>query len=321
MAADRILSQQEIDTVFARLRGGQGRAATQPVVVPYDFRRPDAIPKEQLRAIHLLHENFARSVASSLSAYLRAYVMANLVAVEQLSYAEFASSLPSPTVLITLRLSPIEGTAVLELDPSLVFPILEMMLGGGAISSPPLEREITEIEKHILESVVRILRQELHEAWRPIAELSFEVVGYETEPQLLQVLGPHEAVVAISMEVKVGEHAGMLNLGIPSVAIKMLRQRFSQQWSLRRVGGGQSEQERVFQLIQGAQFTVEARLLGSKLQLGTLLGLKPGDVVVFDHPIQRPVRLLINGRERFEAQVCTDGRKRWVRLGQLILPE
>ena len=66
-------------------------------VQAYDFRRPDRIAKDQLRAIHLLHENFARSLASSLSAYLRAYVAVNLVSVEQLSFMEFAGCLPSPT--------------------------------------------------------------------------------------------------------------------------------------------------------------------------------------------------------------------------------
>ena len=98
---------------------------------PYDFRRPDRIAKDQLRAIHLLHENFARSLASSLSAYLRAYVAVNLVSVEQLSFMEFTQCLPSPTSMIVLGMKPFDGNAVLEINPSLVFPILEMLLGGS----------------------------------------------------------------------------------------------------------------------------------------------------------------------------------------------
>src|ERR1700679_2603153 len=125
---DRVLSQEEIDDVFRNLRDTPIDEDPALRAEPYDFRRPDRIAKDQLRAIHQLHENFARSLASSLSAYLRAYVAVNLVSVEQLSFTEFTQCLPSPTSLIALGMKPFDGNAVLELNPSLAFPILEMLL-------------------------------------------------------------------------------------------------------------------------------------------------------------------------------------------------
>ena len=98
--------------------------------VPFDFRRPDRIAKSQLHAIHQLHDNFVRNLVSSLSAYLRSYLIINLVSVEQLSYSEFLECLPSPTCLASLGLKPYDGNAVLELNSSLIFPILEILLGG-----------------------------------------------------------------------------------------------------------------------------------------------------------------------------------------------
>src|SRR5580704_14874990 len=96
----RALSQDEIDRVFRNRQDQEDEAANKAVA--YDFRRPDRIAKDQLRSIHLLHENFARSLASSLSGYLRAYVIVNLVSVEQLSFMEFSQCLPSPTCLVSL---------------------------------------------------------------------------------------------------------------------------------------------------------------------------------------------------------------------------
>src|ERR1700747_977621 len=98
----RLLSQDEIDQVF-RTRQEKDDNADRKAAA-YDFRRPDRIAKDQLRSIHLLHDNFARNLASSLSGYLRAYVVVNLVSVEQLSFAEFTQCLPSPTVLVALGL-------------------------------------------------------------------------------------------------------------------------------------------------------------------------------------------------------------------------
>src|SRR5512140_1107526 len=141
MASDRLLSQEEIDSVFRNVQGPRDDDPAKRAQ-PYDFRRPDRIAKDQLRAIHLLHDNFARNLASSLSAYLRAYVIVNLVSVEQLAFSEVSQCLPSPTCLVALGLKPFDGNAVMELNPSLVFPVLEMLLGGTGKGSA-IARETT----------------------------------------------------------------------------------------------------------------------------------------------------------------------------------
>src|SRR5580693_6314571 len=125
--------------------------------VRFDFRRPDRIPKSQVRAIHLLHDTFVRNLVSSLSAYLRSYLTVNLVSVEQLSYAEFLDGLPSPTCIVALGLSPYYCNGVLELNPALVFPMLEMLLGGTEKGSGNIQRDITEIEQKLLDGLFRII--------------------------------------------------------------------------------------------------------------------------------------------------------------------
>jgi len=321
VALDRVLSQEEIDNVFRNLRAGGQDDDPAKKAQPYDFRRPDRIPKDQLRAIHLLHENFARSLASSLSAYLRAYVIVNLVSVEQLSFMEFSQCLPSPTVMISLGMKPYDGNAVLEMNPSLVFPILEMVLGGTGSSQGQISREVTEIEQHILDGMIRIVLHDLREAWRAVTELAFSVEGRETEPQLLQILAPNEAVVAVSMEVRIGDNVGMINLGVPSIIIKMLRQKFDQQWSLRKTDSTEDEQGRVLKLIQASKLHLDGRLEGPTICVQDMLKLSVGDVIAFDHPVDRPLQLEINGKRRFWGRVVSNGRKRAFLLDELILPE
>src|SRR6266705_6826429 len=169
--ADRVLSQEEIDSVFKQLKTGAANDDSGKKAQVYDFRRPDRIAKDQLRAIHLLHENFARGLASSLSAYLRAYVAVNLISVEQLSFIEFSQCLPSPTCLVSLGMKPNEGNAVLEINPSLVFPILEMLLGGSGKAPNKITREVTEIEQSILEGLIRIILQDLRTSWHAVTTM------------------------------------------------------------------------------------------------------------------------------------------------------
>ena len=315
--ADRVLSQQEIDNVFKKVHDdGDDDPAKNAQI--YDFRRPDRIAKDQLRAIHLLHDNFARNLASSLSAYLRAYVAVNLVSVEQVSFVEFTQILPSPTCLIALGLKPYDGNAALEINPSLVFPILEMLLGGTGKLGAKMEREITEIEQSILEGLLRIILNDLRSAWGAVAAIQFSIEAHETEPQLLQILAPNEAVVAISMEVRIGESSGMMNIGIPSIIVKMLRQKFDQQWSVRKTQATEDEHARVLRLIRPSLVRLDARLQGPKLGVQALLDMQDGDVLVFDYPTERPLDIAVNGRLKYQGEVVVTGRKRAFQIQQKV---
>lgn len=314
-ANDRVLSQDEIDGVFRRLAEEQAKTEDDDPgrrAQPYDFRRPDRIAKDQLRSIHLLHENFARSLASSLSAYLRAYVMVNLVSVEQLSFLEFSQCLPSPSCIIAMGMRPYDGNGVLEINPTLVFPILEMLLGGSGkpTASSRVTREITEIEQSIVEVVVRIILHDLRESWRQVTNVSFSIESHETEPSLLQFMAPNEAVVAISLEIRIGETTGMMNIGIPSIIIKMLRQKFDQGWSNRRTEASELDQRRVLRLVKPSHLQIDARLQGPTLKIQDLLSLEEGDVLAFDFSTEKPLNLLVNGRLKFQGQVAAKGKKK-----------
>ncbi|MGA3202206.1 MAG: flagellar motor switch protein FliM [Bryobacteraceae bacterium] len=321
MAQDRVLSQEEIDNVFKKLREGTVDDDLGKKAVVYDFRRPDRIAKDQLRAIHLLNENFARALASSLSGYLRAYVAVNLVSVEQLSFMEFTQCLPSPTCMISLGMRPFDGNAVIEINPTLVFPILEMLLGGSGKVPTKINREITEIEQSIMEGLLRIVLHDLRAAWHAVTTIDFAIESFETEPQLLQILAPNEAVVAISMEVRIGDTAGMMNIGIPSIIVKMLRQKFDQQWSVRKTRATEEERARVLRLIRPATIHLDARLERQKLGVETLLALKEGDVLAFDHPVERPLDITVNGRLKYQGEVVSAGRKRGFQIQELVLDE
>lgn len=310
---NRELSQQEIDAVFSNITE---RKRDTPAV-SFDFRRPDRIPKSQVRAIHLLHDTFVRNLVSSLSAYLRSYLTVNLVSVEQLSYAEFLDGLPSPTCIVSLGLSPYDGNAVLELNPSLVFPILEMLLGGTGKTSTTIQREITEIEQKLLDGLFRIILHDLREAWKGVTAVDFTIESMETEPQLLHLLAPNEAVVAVGVEVRIGETVGMMNIAMPSIVIKMMRQKFDQQWSVRKTHASVAEQLRILALLREANLTLEARLEGPTLAVRDLLELTEGHLLTFDYPVERPVELLVNDTHRFSAQVVGTGRKRACLVDQI----
>jgi len=303
----RQLTQEEIDECFNGDKNG-GSSSYQPDAF-FDFRRLDKLAKSQLNSIHLLHEQFVRSMSASLSVYLRSYVSGNLICVEQTTFGDFADALPSPTCLVHLSMKPYDGCAVIEINQPLLSPILDLVLGGNGKMKSELKRDITELEESILGGLFRIIANDLAETWRPIAAIEFAVEKVETKPQLSRRLDRAEGVVAIAMEMHIGDLVGMFNLAIPSLALKTMRHKFEQQRTIQV-----SQRPEINSAIKNKiarELMIELACEGqaSRIRLSDFLRLKPGDVIDLGMSVDEPLDVVIGGKRKFKCELASLGRR------------
>ena len=202
----------------------------------------DRIPKSQLQTIHLLYENLVRSLTASLASYLQSDLSGHLVSVEQIPYATFLDGLPPQTCMVSLNLLPYGDNAVLEINPSLIFPALQLLLGGKETSGSVLNRDLTEMERFLLSNLFLLIARDLEQAWKGVDDVEFKVASPETNWQQMRPLGPTDAVVAIGMEFKIGESTGMINLAMPSITLKTMIRKFDQQRSMGQPEGSETDQ-------------------------------------------------------------------------------
>ena len=292
------LSQQEIDSFFNAATGAS--PTIDAGAAPFDFRRLDRIPKSQVSAIHFLHEAFVRSLSSSLTVYLRSYVSGSLISVEQLPYSDFAEALPTPTCMVYLRMDPYEGHALIEVSPTLIAPILDLVLGGNGKVTTVLDREITEVEKNLLEGFFQIVTHDLRETWKPVVAVTFATSAIETSVQLSGRFVPTEAVVAVAMEMRIGESTGMVNLAIPSLTLKTMGQKFDQQWASHKSENPAAELAIKRKLARSLQVTVECQHSGATISLKDLLNLAVGDILTLRPGLDETVDVLVNGKPKFK---------------------
>lgn len=310
------LSQEDIDALFQSQSGNGSTASRMALAQRYDFRRSDRIPKEQIRALRAVHDTFARSLASSLSAYLRTYVTVNLISVEQLSFRGLMACLPSPTCLSVLNVLPFDGIAILEINPGLAFPMIEMLLGGGKLKPLVVQREMTTIEQQILNSLLVLILQNLALSWQSVATVEFQLDSHETEPGLVHVLPPNEAVVCIATEIQIGETTGMMNIGMPSSIVKLLRQKFDQQWTPRRSNATDDEIQRTLAHVGPAGLDIDVRIEGSAVRFMDLIDLNEGDILQFDQRTTDTVSVRVNRCSKWQGRVTLAGGRRAVTLEQ-----
>lgn len=298
----KILSQDEIDALLgsaATLQVSPGDLPMGPskAYFTYNFRRPDRVSKEQIRSLHFMHDRWARNVAQSLSAYLRAVTDISIVSVEQFNYSEFLMSLPDPTAFYAVSLHPFDGMAALELGPSVAFTMIDRMLGGNGSTLAP-NRGLTEIEQNVIDAVVRLLLENLTELWKQVGGLQFAIHARETRPQMLQISAPNEIFTLLVFDVRVGDARGMLNLALPATVIEGLGSTFSQGWARHRKEQSEVDRTRLTENLGRVPMTV-AGLLESSLLAGDLLLLQPGDVIALNRGVSEPIDLKVNGSSKF----------------------
>ena len=301
-----ILTQNEIDALLQALSSGAIDAESAKTedqskkIRPYDFRRPSKFAKDQIRTIVMIHENFSRLLSSSLSAYLRAMVQSEVASVDQLTYDEFIKSLQNPTVINVLSLEPLEGSMVFEFAPNLAFGFIDRLLGGkGAYDG--IIRELTEIEQMVTKRVVMRMANSIKEAWSNVVEIEPEYQGMETNPMFTQVIPPTEMVILVTLDVKIAEISGLMNVCYPFILLEPLLNRLSSQYWFASSKKSFTD-EAVTTLkrrLTEAVLPVEVELGKATVSVREMLSLGVGDVIKLDQSIKEPLIVKVGKEEKY----------------------
>jgi len=323
-----ILSQSEIDALLSALSSGEvtpDKLEEEQVrtVKVYDFKHPDRFSKDQTRTLQMLHDHFSRLLATSMSAFLRTIVEVSLVSVDQLSYNEFIRSIANPTCVSLLKMTPLEGSALLEISPSLGFTIVDRLMGGAG-KEMKKNREMTEIELTLLKRVIDRVCEGLRESWRTVVPIEPELETLETNPQMfLQLYLPTEMVILMTFEVKIGEHAGSTSLCIPYVVLEPVVQKLtSRSWfSATRKGVAEESRSILEKRIAQVGLPLRATLGVARLSVQEILDLRPGDVIPLSTRVRGEVPVYVGEHPRFWAKPGMKESHRAVQIRAVILQE
>lgn len=306
-----ILSQEEVDLLLNAVAEGNVASAKETrekkesaaQLSTYDFRRPERVSKEQLKGLQSLFEAFAREVSIVFPPFLRTVVRIDLTSIDQLTYDEFILSVARPTALSVINMAPLEGTAVLELSPTMVFPIVDRVLGGKGVALPE-PRELTEIEDRIIQRIVMMMLDSLRRAWEQLIEFDLSVQQQENDPLIVQIVAGSEMVILVGYEVHIGETVGTMNFCVPLMVLNPILDQISQQAHFsRRVSEETARTTRnaITRSLMRSPLPVEALLGRARLTVQDLTRLQAGDVILLDSAPRTPLSVTVGGVERFKA--------------------
>jgi flagellar motor switch protein FliM len=310
---EKMLKQDEIDALFEAARTSIPEASRPEVrarVVPYNFSSAGQISNDQLRAISMLNDLFARNLTHNLAAWLRTRFQVNLVSAEQIQFNEFVLRIPEISYVAAVRLEPLGALSVLQLDLALAPPVIDLLLGGDGRDGPL--RELTDIEESILGSVVEIICRELTVAWQPVG-LSFNFERRQMQTQVARIMSVAEKTLCLSFEIRMPHSAGLLNLAFPAVVANTILRRLTSDWSRRR-RHGREVRERMEATAQRIRFGGSLQLPTVRLAASEIESLKPGKVLRLGIPANTAPEWRVGGQPLTQAQAIHQGPHRAARI-------
>lgn len=278
-----VLSQQEIDALLSALNSGEIQASDvnikQEKVKVYDFKRAMRYSKEQLRSITRIHENFTRLLTSYLSAQLRTFVQIEIDLVDQVTYHEFISSIPSKTILNVFGVKPMDGKMVLEVNPQVAYAVIERLLGGQGDPSAR-NGSLTEIETVLIQKMFARAFDMYNEVWKNIENIKAKWEAIESNPQFIQIASQNDTVIVIVLRTTIGEVTGTMTLCLPHLIVEPTLPKLStQQWLSTMAKTNVPQQDKLKQNLDTVTVPLIAELGRATLPVSELLNLQIGDVI------------------------------------------
>ena len=304
----KIMEQDEIDALFETAGGSREpeHEIREGQAIPYNFATSGQISAEQLRAISMLNDLFARNLTHNLAAWLRTRFQVNLVSAEQIPFSEFLLRIPEINYVASVRLDPLGALAVTQLDLALAPPIIDLLLGGEGKEGSL--RELTDIEESILGSVLDMICRELTAAWQPVG-LSFNFERRQMQTQIARLIPVNEKTLCLSFEIRMPHSSGLLNLAFPAVVSNTILRRLTSEWARRRRHAPETR-ARMAELLRGVRLGGALQLASVRIPASVVESLQNGMLLSLSRTPRDPAEWWIGGQRIALAELTRMGERR-----------
>ena len=322
-----ILSQSEIDNLLKQLSDGdldvdQIQGEDEKQVKNYDFSRPTKFSKEHLRTLEIIFEHYSRLVSTNLPVYLRKNVQVSVASSETVTFSEFSNALSNPAVLGIINFAPLIGNIIIEIATNLCYAMLDRMLGG---SGQPLEksREFSDIELTILQKLLVMFTQLLREPWKNVVDISPVLSRLETNPQFAQVIAPSDMIAIVTLNMKIGDVEGMLNICLPFFTLEDVMDKLNTKYWFSTMQENHDEhyEEYIESMIRRVDVPIKAVLGKSTISVSDFLNLQVGDCIRLDSRVDTDMEVYVGNIKKFTALPGTEKDSYAVQITSVIREE
>lgn len=322
-----VLSQNEIDNLLQALSSGEldvedMKESAEKQVKNYDFKRPAKFSKEHLRTLEIIFEHYGRLLSTNLPVYLRKNVQISVASSETVTFSEFTNALSNPVILGVINFNPLPGNIVIELQTNLGYAMIDRMLGGAG---QPLDknRDFSEIELSILDKIMVMCMTLMREPWKNVVDLDPFMERIESNPQFAQIIAPNEMIAIVTLNVKIGDVEGFMNVCLPFITLENIMDKLNTKYwfSTMQEVSDETYQEYIEAMIKRVDIPLKAVLGKSVISVMDFSTLQVGDIIRLDNRVDDELEVYVGNLKKFTALPGVNKENYAVRITSVIREE
>lgn len=300
---NKLLSHNEIDLLLGALSSESASSASGDGwdAIPYNLANRERIVRGRIPTLERIHERFSRLFRQTLSLHMRKFIDVNVRSTEILTYQEAIRRISRPASVNVFHLAPLRGVALLVFEQSLVGTLIDILFGGpGNPKGQVNKREFTSIEMRMIQKITLSALENLQEAWVPIAPLKAKLVRTESNPELVNTAPPNETMLMATFDVEIRKVPLTLSLLFPYSMYDPIRTRLNAGYQSENTETSQQAQDRLRKAIIKTPVELSVDLGKTQLSLKNFLDLSVGDVIPLGTDTESPLKIRVEGVEKFE---------------------
>lgn len=203
-----VLTNEELDVLAQAADPTDARALESP---------PSSSPiadEDDCRRLSEIHEGYAKVLVEIFTKMGQRDVRCRLREAMPGTFGQFVFGQTVPTCCALMRAKPSRGEWLLAVQPSVLYPLIDGLLGVKA-SEPPPERPMTEIESTVAEWIIREIVESYTQVLQPNSALQLDVERLEHNAQRLRTKPGGERVFLVTYDVQCRADYGRLTLCLP----------------------------------------------------------------------------------------------------------
>ncbi|MGD8991743.1 MAG: flagellar motor switch protein FliM [Desulfobacterales bacterium] len=279
--SNQILTQDEIDALLSAMERGdvdlEQDTEEDLNASPYNLTSQDVILRDQFSALEEVYDKFVRITQNTLLSSMQQSIFIEFVSTEMIKYQEFIGGFSSPTSFNLFSMKPLIGNALLAIEPSLVFALIDCFFGGDGKPSTQV-RDFTQIEQRMIKKFALDLLGRFEESWSMVYPVKIDLKKIETKPEFVQLVPPGDVMLVIVLALKGEEFAGNFHLAIPYLMLEPIKEKLSPKY-LRDKEMTQTWGPQLKELLKGTYVTIIAELGRTQQTVRQLINLQVEDVV------------------------------------------
>ena len=145
--------------------------------------------------------------------------------------------------------------------------------------------------------------QIMREPWKNVLDISPVLDRVETNPQFAQIIAPNDMVAIVTLDIKIGEVQGFMNMCLPYFTLEDIMDKLNTRYWYANMQEMRDEdyEEHIESLIRRVDIPIKAVLGKSVVSVGDFANLQVGDVIRLDAHVDSELSVYVGNLRKFTA--------------------